>query len=97
MYSNLVALTSVNTKEILDLTWKHRAGWKFIGIELGIDMYTLAAIERNHTKVEDCLVELITIWLQGVDPKPTRSAIAKALESQTVVASTATSSEGKCY
>ena len=97
---NHVALTPENTKEVLNLTWKHRSRWRFIGIELGIDVNTLDAIEKDNRKAEDCLTELIATWLRGVDPKPTRSVIIKALESQSVqVVSAATSSErGKaCY
>ena len=81
-------------KEILNLTWKHRSRWRFIGIELGIDVNTLDAIERDHKKAEECLAELITTWLRGTNPKPTRSAMTKALESQSVQAvSEPTSSE----
>ena len=89
-----IALTSGNVKEVLNLTWKYRSRWRFIGIELGIDVNTLDTIEKDHRKAEDCLTELISIWLRRVNPKPTRSAVTKALESQSVVASAATPSAG---
>ena len=34
-------------REVLDQTWNYRARWKFIGIELGIDMGTLDAIGKK--------------------------------------------------
>jgi hypothetical protein len=89
-----VALGPNNTNEVLNLMWDYRSRWKFIGIKLGIHMPTLDAIEMNHRRVEDCLTELITTWLRGTNPKPTRSAITKVLESQSVVASATTPSEG---
>ena len=92
--SNHVALTSNNVKEVLNLTWNYRSRWRFIGIELGIDVNTLDTIERDHRKAEDCLTELITIWLCHTNPKPTRIAITKALESQSVVIDATIPSEG---
>ena len=90
-----VALGPNNAKEVLNLMWDYRSRWKFVGIELGIDVSTLDAIDKDYRKADDCLTELITKWLRRTNPKPTRSAIAKALESQSVVASVATPSEGK--
>ena len=81
-------------KEVLNLTWNYRSRWRFIGIELGIDVNTLDTIERDHRMAEDCLTKLITIWLRRANPKPTRSAITKALESQSVMASAAIPSAG---
>ena len=81
-------------KEVLSLIWDYLSRWRFVGIGLGIDVNTLDAIEMNHRKVEDCLTNLITTWLRCTNPKPTRRAIAKALESQSVVASATTPSEG---
>ena len=90
-----VALSPNNAKEVLNLMWDFRSRWKFVGIELGIDMSTLDAIDRDYRKADDCLTELITKWLRRTNPKPTRSAITKALESHSVMASATTPSEGK--
>ena len=81
-------------KEIVHLTWDYRSRWRFIGIELGIDVSTLDVIEMNHRKVDDYLTELITKWLRHTNPKPTRSAITKALKSPSVAGSATTASEG---
>ena len=80
----IALLTTENQNEVLDLTWKYRARWRFIGIELGIDESDLDAIYENNRKVEDCLRKMITVWLRGSKPKPSRHAITKALQSERV-------------
>ena len=74
-------LSTENLSEILDQTWNYRARWRFIGIELGIDEGTLDAIEKDNRKVEDSLREMITLWLRGCNPKPSRYTISMALQS----------------
>ena len=77
-------LSTDNMREIIDLTWEYRAGWRFIGIELGIDFGTLSAIEADNRKVEDCLIGLINFWLRNVHPTPTRHAMNMAIKSEHV-------------
>lgn len=77
-------LSSGNMREVLDLIWDYRSRWKFIGIVLGVDPGTLDAIEKDHNKAEDSLVELIGKWLRGSRPKPTQSALTIALQSRQV-------------
>ena len=74
-----------NTREILDVTWPHRARWRLIGTELGIDTGTLDAIDANNKKVEGCLNELITGWLRKTNPRPTRVAITAVLNSEHIL------------
>ena len=90
--SDSALLGTENLKEILDLTWNCCARWRFIGIELGIDVGTLDAINVNNRKVEDCLREMITIWLRRHKPKPSRHAIITALQSGRV-----SSTVGNCH
>ena len=68
---------------MLDEMWNYRARWKFIGVELGIDMGTLDAIEKDCKMVDDCLLRMITSWL-GNCPRPTREVIKVALQSKHV-------------
>ena len=77
-----VLLTPENAREILDLTWPHRAKWKLIAIDLGIEIGTIDAIEENHKRVEGCLTELIFTWLRATNPRPTHAAITAVLSSQ---------------
>ena len=83
-------LTSANMREILDLTWPHRASWKLIGIKLGIDIGTLDAIEKDRRIVQDCLSELISTWLRSIDPRPTRADITAVLKSEHITIPTGT-------
>ena len=78
-------LTPENIREIIDLTWPHRARWKLIGTELGIDTGTLDAIDANNKKVEGCLNELITGWLRNNKPRPTRAAITAVISSEHIL------------
>ena len=63
--------------------WNYRARWKFIGVELGIDMGTLDAIEKDCRIVDDCLLRMIKDWLRN-SPRPTREVIRAALQSKHV-------------
>ena len=74
-------------REVLDQTWPFRAGWMYIGIELGIDVSTLEATKINCMMaggVEACLTAMTIIWLRNNNPKPTRLALDKALQSERV-------------
>lgn len=62
--------------------WDYRASWKLIGVELGIDSGTLEAIDKNHSRVEDQLIQLIVKWLRGNNPKPTRGKMVRVLQSK---------------
>ena len=79
-----VALTPDNIKEMLDLTWDYRSKWKFIGIELGIDTGTLDTIDMDNRKAEQCLMELITLWLRGINSRPNQRVMIDALQSSRV-------------
>ena len=81
----IVPLTPDSTREIIDVTWPHRARWRLIGTELGIDTGTLDAIDANNKKVEGCLNELITGWLRNINPRPTRAAITAVLNSEHIL------------
>ena len=80
-----VPLTPDSTREIIDVTWPHRARWRLIGTELGIDTGTLDAIDANNKKVEGCLNELITGWLRNINPRPTRASITAVLNSEHIL------------
>ena len=82
MYTATALLTLDNIREVLDLTFPHRAKWRLIGVQLGIDVGTLDAIEANRKMVENCLTDLISHWLQNTVPQPTRGALTAILQSQ---------------
>ena len=68
-----------NFRRVLDTFWHYRAKWKMIGIELHIDMGTLETIEKDNRKCEDCLIELIKVWLRGT--KASFGAMSTVLQS----------------
>ena len=76
-------LTLENMGEILELTWPHRASWKLIGMELGIDNDTLDLIEFNYRSDQGCLHELIYTLLTCRYPylRLTRATITAVLKS----------------
>ena len=84
-------------REVLDFFWDFRAKWKFIGLDLHIDMGTLDSIEEdNRNKSDKCLIEVIKVWLRGTTSKvnPTRSTMVAVLQSK-YVAGGATPTQGK--
>ena len=81
-YVALLAVDDMN--EMVKLAWDYRARWLFIGMELGIDQGDLDAISVDHMNVGERLTEVIKIWLRKIKPKPTRSAIKAALQSEHV-------------
>ena len=79
-----VDLNSGHMSEVLNCFWDYRAKWRVIGIELGINIGTLDAIDLKYRNPEDCLTELIVCWLRGSNPRPTRSTMTMILQSKHV-------------
>ena len=59
---------------------EHYRIWKVIGTELGIDVDTLNAIEKDHTDDRDHLHAVI----DSANPAPTREAMTKILQSANI-------------
>ena len=87
----LVLCTGLNTPTILvkpelkDLLKELYATasdkWENIGILLGIKTGQLDAIKSAENQVpQNCLREMLKIWLNRVSPPPSWSAIAEAIE-----------------
>lgn len=72
-------LNENHLKEIINgPAWNQRANWRNIGINLGIDLGTLDAIQKSkHCAVDDCFIEVIVTWLRS--SKPTKGNLDKAL------------------
>ena len=55
--------------------------WEDIGIELRIEEGQLMKIKSDNAgKCEACLREMLKVWLRGVAPPPSWSAMADALD-----------------
>jgi hypothetical protein len=54
--------------------------WEDIGIMLEIEEGQLNKVKSDNAGSGDCLREMLKIWLKRVDPKPSWSSMAEALE-----------------
>ena len=71
--------------ELLRLLHCVRAKWESIATQLGLSQGDIEAIGRKKFhNPDDCLKEVITLWLRGLDPVPTREQLARALQSPPV-------------
>ena len=59
---------------------EHYRVWKTIGTELGVDVDTLNAIEKDHANDKDCLHAVI----DSANPAPTCEAMAEVLQSANI-------------
>ena len=76
------------TPELRDLldALQHKVAhkWKTLGIFLKIPTGRLDNIEAKHHDPEDCLREMLQVWLKQVQPPPTWASIIKALNSDSL-------------
>ena len=70
--------------ELVRLLHNARASWKSIATQLGLSQGDVDAIANEFNDPKDCLRESLKLWLRGVDPKPTREQLARALQSPPV-------------
>ena len=65
--------------------WEGRAKWYNIGLELGLTVGTLDAIqETNHHHTDHCFRDTLKEWLSRGDLHPSWSSLATALRAQPV-------------
>ena len=77
--------TEKDLPELLSLLHCVRAKWESIATQLGLSQGEIEAIGRKKFHdPDDCLKEVITLWMTGVDPVPTREQLARALQSPPV-------------
>lgn len=63
-------------KELLPLA----ARWKIIGTLLGIEDHVISRIKADEDGVCDRMQEMLSVWLKQIDPPPTWTALAEAVE-----------------
>ena len=72
-------------RDLLDaLQHKVAHKWKTLGVFLKIPSGRLDNIEAKHHDPEDCLREMLKVWLNQVDPPPTWASIINALDSDSL-------------
>ena len=55
--------------------------WRNIGLLLDLDNRALGKIDAECRGIpDDCLREMLSLWLNQVNPQPTRKALAEAVE-----------------
>ena len=54
--------------------------WKNVGLLLDIDIGTLNNIEHDYAKANDCLREMLCMWLKQIDPPPSWQMLADAVK-----------------
>ena len=68
-------------QDLLKELYSTASEWENIGVLLGIDSRTLDAIKATeNSKSQSCLREMLKVWIKRVDPPPSWSAIAEAVE-----------------
>ena len=73
-------LKAEDVERLFQLEEKQYRIWKVISTELGVDVDTLNAIEKNHTDDKDCLHAVI----DSANPAPTHDAMARVLQSERI-------------
>ena len=68
----------------LEEVYDARSKWYDIGIMLKIPVSTLNSIRAQYHDPKDALREMLTVWLNSVDPKPTWRALVDVLQSKVV-------------
>ena len=72
-------------KDLLDaLQHKVAHKWKRLGVFLKISTGRLDNIEADHHNTQDCLQEMLQVWLKQVHPPPTWASIINALDSDSL-------------
>ena len=75
-----IPLKAEAVERLLKVKIEHYMVWKTIGTELGVDVDTLNAFEKDHTNDKDRLHAVI----DGANPVPTHGAMAKVLQSANI-------------
>ena len=76
--------TEKDLPELLRLLHDARASWESIATQLGLSQGDVEAISKKFDDPKDCFRESLKLWLRGVDPKPTREQLTRALQSPPV-------------
>ena len=77
-------LSSSELPKILNAVWEARSKWYNIGLAIQIDAGTLDVINRNSDNIDDRFRDMLATWLRMVQPRPSLSLLAQALQSPTV-------------
>ena len=54
--------------------------WENIGVLLGIEPWQLNSVKTAENLPQNCLREMLKVWLKRISPPPTWSSVAEAIE-----------------
>ena len=77
-------MTIDDLKDVKDAIWDARSKWNDIGLQLSIRKPDLDAIHEDCRDVQQCLTEMLTLWLKRANPPPTWESMANALKQPSV-------------
>ena len=80
MHNHLILGGKPKLKDIFKELFPVATYWKTIGTLLGIPGHILDKIKSNEERVDECLREMLSEWLKQIDPPPTWTALAEAVE-----------------
>lgn len=84
MTTHAGSLSTDDLEKVLEVVWEARLTWYNIGLGLQISPDRLDGIKEACQDCNECLREMLKVWLRSVPPSPTWKALAKALRSPTV-------------
>ena len=58
--------------------------WFSLGVQLQVSIETLKSIQSNNCTAEECLLEMLTVWLKQINPPCTWDVLIEALDSPPV-------------
>ena len=78
-------LTDCDIATVQRALWEGRAKWYNLGLELGIPLGTLDAIQQTNRYVtDDCFRATLVTWLRSYELRPSWSSLAKSLRAAPV-------------
>ena len=53
--------------------------WFELGLQLGLDYFKLKEIKKNNSEVQECMIEMLAVWLNGQGGECTKQTLRTAL------------------
>ena len=72
--------TDLTLSSALKLVFPLASKWKNLGAFLNVKKETLDKIEHDYQKADDCLREVLSVWLNTISPPPSWQMLADAIE-----------------
>ena len=80
-----ISLTAINNlREVLSDVNEVAANWFTVGLFLNVPYSKLQVVKKNFSDCEECLREMLAVWLKGTEASP--AALVQALRAAGSVA-----------